>query len=798
MGKIIRKIFVWCVCFCISTSAWGQNTQKHSLSGVVTSATGEVLGLCSATVERASGGPTVGGVFSGQDGGFVISGIETGDYVFRVTHMAYEEYSQTLRLDHNITLDTIRLSPKAVKIDEVVVKGEFIRRMSNKYTVSMQGNPIAKGKSAYGVLGFLPGVTMHEGLKVNGLNVDRVYLNGRKLKRNDELGGIRAEDIESIEVTPVAGSAYGAQVVGGVIKIRLKKNLENGYYGNVNNNLSVDENGFKSESITGTINYRYKKWSVYDQAGYSYSDNFTERVTDGDYPGSQVRMNTDVANTTGTNTFSNILSLVYDIDEKQSLGGNFSYYGTRSDLSGRSLSETSDYSGSPLEWTSYKSQVNNRTDEYYGVLNYLLDLDEEGSNMNIQVDYTNTPVRNNGCYTYDYTSLVSGDSDLSQTRDMRDMNPDDLFNAEVHFEVMVGNSELDFGGYFASGNTTGKLVYQNYTSGNWVADSGQSDDFTNNGQDFNCYAEYISEIGRFSFNAGLNATWNTTRFTSFKEDTVVNRNYFGIYPDVGIACFFNRQKGTLVNVTYKRALSFPTYNLFNPVVIPLSDHSYSVGNPLLKPDSRHLLQVSYVLRNKWQVYYNYYRIDDVVFPKTFTDASDPLVTYVMPVNAGRQVAHMFGTGYPVKICKWWSMNPQAAFAIMKTSNPDVDYTGNVARLSINNSFSFKGNWGGSLSFRGATGQEEGYYKRTPSYGIDISGYKFLFKNRLLAGVGISSILFKNSDTSGIHNDYYNYQTRTVSPVTSLNFSLSYSFKSGGDKKAKKVDAERKSFGAPLE
>ena len=89
--------------------------------------------------------------------------------------------------------------------------------------MSCQIGSLSKGKNIEQVLTYLPGVSTAGGVSINGRSGTLVYIDNRKVTNPLELSTLRADNIKSVEVIPMASSEYGSEATGGVLKITMKK-----------------------------------------------------------------------------------------------------------------------------------------------------------------------------------------------------------------------------------------------------------------------------------------------------------------------------------------------------------------------------------------------------------------------------------------------------------------------------------------------------------------------------------------------------------------------------------------------
>ena len=169
------------------------------------------------------------------------------------------------------------MKPSSVMLDEVVVTANMVTREADRFVVNVAATPLSAGKTGKEMLALSPGVWITDkgDLSVNGRGGTQVIVNDRVLKETGEelvayLENLKAEDILKIEVIPYAGAEYDANATGGVIKITLKKQREEGLEGAVSMRYYtsiVDQKAWNYQPSLN-LNYKYNALSLYSEVGY--------------------------------------------------------------------------------------------------------------------------------------------------------------------------------------------------------------------------------------------------------------------------------------------------------------------------------------------------------------------------------------------------------------------------------------------------------------------------------------------------------------------------------------------------
>ena len=95
-----------------------------------------------ATVVLLAGTEQVAGTTTDEEGRFSFSA-HAGRYTLSVQHLSYENYSKEVEITEGIDLGNIVLKSSATKIDEVVVKGQLVRREADRFVVDVANSVAA-------------------------------------------------------------------------------------------------------------------------------------------------------------------------------------------------------------------------------------------------------------------------------------------------------------------------------------------------------------------------------------------------------------------------------------------------------------------------------------------------------------------------------------------------------------------------------------------------------------------------------------------------------------------------------
>ena len=325
--------------------AWGMflcslTSMGQTLSGRVLDNEKAALAYVTVTAQNQADTTQIHGGISDEAGKYQIK-LPKGKYILSFRFVGYKNQERTVSVNGDVVLPDIVMEEDVHQMKEVSVLANRITRKPDRFDVNLQNSTLSKGKNIEQVLSFLPGVNTIGGLSINGRSGTLVYIDNRKVTNPTELKTLRAEEIQRVEIIPIAGSEYGSEATGGVLKITLKKK-ESGFTGTVLNDLKMYDTGFKSDALGFIANYRYKNLGVYNMlvvgGGTFYPKDETKRVVY--FNGTSLDEYNRIKRS--SKELMNKLTLRYDISKRQDIAFHFGVSLTNDSLKRRSYGNIHD------------------------------------------------------------------------------------------------------------------------------------------------------------------------------------------------------------------------------------------------------------------------------------------------------------------------------------------------------------------------------------------------------------------------------------------------------------------------
>ena len=658
---MIKRLTFSLLLTCLYVPCFSQ--ERFVVRGRILDAESAPVPYCSVSILESRDSTVLGGAVSDTEGRYSLHFEQAGRYLLCYDHLAYESCYRTVEVPEAQTLPDVILRPASRHIDEVVVVARNTEYRAGRYEVNMLGNPIVRNRSVMQVLDLLPGLRVSGNtLFIKGTPVSVVYIDDRLVTDLGELSALRAEDVKSVEVQNKTGAAYSATTSGGIVRIRLKKLAAGSFYGNVSSSASVSRDGY-STGLALPFSAQCGRLGIYNYVSGFYGENETLDRTYSEFRNSGYSLDSEDRGRITSRNIRELLSLVYKINDRHSIGLGGQIFMGASDPS-----NTVHTTSAGLAWGDVPPQMPeagytlyrygggtlyNR--QYQGSLNYIFRFDTLGSRLSFKADYLHQNVDRN----YDY-----------DTRDFSRPEDAEPFSTELRREryKLLGHlfaSRLDLNKNFSEERSfSAGLSYDlRYADNNapvhrfeeeeWIPDPKMSTWFIDRTQSTGAYTQWADAYGKFSYQAGLRLQWDRIAYRNAENTGYEHRDYWRLFPELSLAYTFNPEKGTNINLDlYRSSGRLPDNNALSPRRVWQSQYSYTVGNENLEPGWGYDIDLSYTLRNKLTISYGgtWSRGSETM---TFYDPDDPNIVYTTKVNGEHGSAHNIWIDYTTLVTKWF-------------------------------------------------------------------------------------------------------------------------------------------------
>lgn len=601
MGKDLYKLYrqfstiVPMLIWAIGSSAYAQ------ISGdIVDSTSKKPIEFATVAVLDAAG-KISGGATCDTAGHFALPEIAPGAYNLSVSFVGYQTRQQPFVISGqggSLNVGKIELSPDNKALDEVIIRASkpMVEETEDGFVYNAENDLSAAGGTAADLMKNVPGlsVDMDGNLEMQGSAKIKILIDGKPsaiMAGNiaEALQQIPANMIDKVEVINTPSAKYSAEGTGGVINIITKKNTNlQGYRGGV----SVT-GGNRTNNINANLTSRIGKVGLRSSLGANTNRNFgngeNEQVYYAQRQASQINKYTN--NGQG---FNGMIGGDIDFNDKNNLSATLrvSKYNGTSDRTNKTLVTST----IPENLGNTLSNDRNTTDGKSASGNIDVNLDysrkfkQKGQELNLLMLYSR-----NDREGKNYTVRENMEDVINQ----RLQNNNDASITETTFQgdyvqplKKWGRFEVGAKAILRTNLSSYQLTSATSAEAPLVTDPRRTNLFTYHQDVYSTYLSYNFQVKK-KLNFRLGGRYEYTNiFADFiSNDTTLRKPYRTLMPNVTTSL---RLKGDQrISLNYSTQIFRAQIEYLNPYLDDSNERSIKVGNPNLRPELTHNVQLSY-------------------------------------------------------------------------------------------------------------------------------------------------------------------------------------------------------------
>lgn len=733
------------------------------------------------------------------EGRFEVREVAEGDYVFTINSVGYQEHKQNITLTATTSLGDITLSESAEVIEDVVVMGNLIKREADRFVMNnLSESTLAKGRDTYELLKLAPAVYADNNgtISINGKAGAKVLINEREVRMTSDqlmayLKAIPAENLQKIEIIPESGADYDADSANGIIKITLRKQRESGTSGSVamGGHFATTSTSY-TMGPNGNINHKNGKLNLYGNFSFQLTDADTSNLlmTEDTHYDNGAHLTSTTATKQHNQQEGGMVGAIYDLSERSSVGVEYNIWhkparpNTTSSTLGYILGDYEEFHESI--YTQLSGTLNQSA-----TANYIRSLDEQGSTLKLIADWANnrTEGENNNSNRLRTTlGGVEGATIDSLYRNSSTANYS-FYTLTAAVEKKISDlTTISFGAKYSLTDALSTTDYSYKRGEEWR-------DLTsyNTKTDYNehitaLYGIYSTRfLSGASLSAGLRA-----EYTAIPQ---LEERYLSLFPHLNASMPLNPMQTVILSATYKRAISRPSFWTMNPVRQQLSEYSYQVGNPDLKPVFANNFSLTGIFFYRYSLTIGASLQDNIINQLAVVDDADPTgrTLKYLHVNLNNVYQYYVQLAIPAQVTPWWNINGNLLGVmldqkIVATDSNDRTFT---AQGYLLNNFTLPKAWSIDFTWIFMTDAKIGNLQQEGTSNINLSLNKRFLEDRLSLGLSFNNLLDTSDQTVNASGE--GFHKRLYSPnlwKRSINFSIRYNFQSGKMFRAKSVES----------
>jgi len=738
---------------------------------------------------------------SNKAGKFSFAGIPYGNYFITVSSVNFSSVnSDMFSITENNTaalLDALILEPVAKNIAAVVVtsKKPLIEQKIDRMVVNVDASVTNVGSTALEVLEKSPGVSVDKdgNISLKGKSSVMVmidgkpsYLSGAELA--SLLSSMNSSQLSQIEIMTNPSAKYDAAGNAGVINIKTKKSITQGFNGSVTLNYGQGVYAKSNNSIT--LNYRTAKINTFLNYGYTINKGFMNFDIQRNFFGtdgtkiSELDQQSNRINQSKNNNLK--LGADYFINKQTTIGIVTTGFIAPQKQDGFTTSYLKDDNKNINSIEKTIRKVDNTWKNGTVNLNFHSALDSSKKDIAVNFDYLHYDFSGNQNITglsYD-PSLV-----LQSSNYLKNLLPltIDIYSGRIDYAQPLNNGvKLETGIKTSLVKTNNVSNFFNLSNNNWATDSVLSNTF-NYSENINAaYLNLNKKYGKWMVQAGVrleNTNYKGLQTSlSQKSDSSFNRNYTNLFPTAFISYEANGNNQLALSIG--RRIDRPAYQELNPFIGFIDKYTYSTGNPFLQPQFSTNIELSHSFKNLLITTINYSVVHDMI-NETLIHKDSVIISSVG--NIGTRYNYGITESASIPFTKWYSATLFANLYQNKYAGEINGYPFNAKQLTlslnVNNQFSFTNGWSAELSGNYTSrNRNEGQAILLPAGQVSAGIAKQLLNNKASIKFNVRDI-FYTQNPKEIQNFQDVQSTLKISRDTRV-FNIAFVYRFGASLKSK--------------
>lgn len=726
-----------------------------------------------------------------SSGKFVLENISSAEYILKFRLIGFKSNSQKIKYTGTpISLGNIVLQEDANLLNTVVVNSQKkqIQKTNEGFVFNAVSNISQTGGTAIDMLKNIPTVAVDadDAISLRG-KTPLILINGKNSAITN-MNQIPASSIESIEIITSPTAKYDANAESGIINIKLKKNNLNGL-----NGAAVLGGGFGAKGRMNSsvlLNNKTDKWNV----GLAYDNRFAGRTKS--IKGERTNYFIDdehfINQSRSDERTEGLQNLKLNVDFSPNDRNTISF-----EALGNMESQDND--------ETLKTDILNSSNQFYSsnkrhslelerskaaefAFNYDRKFSDDRKSLTASITTSYNFHRENtdiDTDNYDENYAPIGDTFWQRTHNYEKEN---ISNAIVNYAFPISEKsiiETGYKGIFRLFNSDFQSA--DLTNGEYVVNPMVSNIFDFNEQINAVYALWNSYSGskvnqKWKYNLGLRAENVSNNGATQNNSDHFSNDYLKIFPSGSVQ--LNLKSDEFLKFGYSKRINRPDLDDLNPFIDITDALNPHGGNPYLKPEIIHIVELSY--NKEWDKYSlsgnAFYRNANNTI-RQYGVLQDNGVILLQPQNIGNTVTYGLETIFSFKPISFYDGN------ISLTAFQQNINAGNLPQSEdvVSSAFSWYGKiinnftpWkGGKLqvigNYNSAVATAQG--KRIPIYNVDMGFQQKLGKSNARLGLVVTDMF--NTLESGYKNNTLLFRNNRTSKsdTRALMLTFAYTFRS---------------------
>lgn len=766
-----------------------KGTVKDESARIIETATITLIRNTDSTVTKMS--------VADRSGHYTIELVPAGSYMVMISAVGHQTaYSGPFEIspaNPEVDVKAIELLP-AVKTETgvtVVARRPLIEQKTDRTIVNVEAAVTNVGKSALEVLEKSPGITVDKdgNISLKGKSGVMVMIDGRPSYLSGQdlanmLRSMTASQLDQIEIMTNPPAKYDAAGNAGVINIKTKKNKQFGYSGSITTGYT--QAFFPRFNEAASFNYRNGKINLFSNLSYNRNHRRESLSIYRNFRTSGTKEITSIFDQVSnmqnrSHYYSAKVGMDYTASKKTTIGFVLNGYYNPSTWESITNSDIYDPNKVLLSKTGAYSENKEKWKNYSGNINLTTVFDSTGQELSANVDYVQYRSTSNQPLISSYYN-TSGQ--LTQTPDTLMGNlPQDItiYSAKADYtKPLKKGAKFEAGFKTSYVKTDNDANYDSLRNGQSYHDFNRSNHFVYEENINAAYVNYSRPLGKkWTGQFGLRVENTNAKGDQLTTGIRFSRHYTQLFPTAYLQYSANEKNQFVIN--YGRRINRPDYGDLNPFIHFLDRYTFEQGNPNLKPQFSHNIELSHTYKSFLTTTLNYSRTTDII-QQVIEQNELTNETFIKKANiASHEQVGLTVTAYK-EIKKWWSGSVYMNFANNHfkgiVNNDRISISTATFIIQMQQQFKWGKGWAGEVSGFYRTKGVEGVIFIEPIKQFNAGLSKQILKNKATVKLNFNDI-FRGSVFHG-YSKYSNVdaQFTNVNDQRSISMGFTWRFNKG--------------------
>ncbi|MEL7122413.1 MAG: TonB dependent receptor [Bacteroidota bacterium] len=577
---------------------------QNQVTGKVTDQQQQPLAFANVLLLNYADSSFVQGSITNDAGAFLMETVEAGKYFLSVSMIGYDTYQSspfsilaTENQNQNFDITLLEGSTSLAEIT-VVEKKPLLEQKIDRTIVNVQNSVVAAGSDVLTILERLPGIEVdriNNQIQMQGKEGVVVMLNGKMIRMDANglvqlLSGLNSNDIQTIELITTPPASFDAEGDAGIINIKTKKILDEGFNGSLSGNIAY---GLRPK-FGGGFNFNYKK----NKYNIFLSSTNTYTLSQEDITIFRQNNNENILTTTqifsdrpsSTGLYNYRLGMDYELSDRSTVGFLFSGYWRTWDMYSDMFSSIENNIGEAFS-TSNDAYEQNDWTHWMTNINFRHRFKDEGT-LNIDFDYLEFSEQNPITYLENF---MDADANTFDIRDYFSQRLTDVDFQVVKIDYAKSLSEqwsFEAGIKGALSSFINDTELANLENGAYISDPRFTDVYSLSEKLGAIYSSFeFNPNNKLSIKAGLRYEYYDSDLTAEVEGDILLQNYGRLFPSAFLS--YQLSSTQKVSFSYSRRITRPSIRYVTPAFIFWGYNTVLSGNPDIRPTFSDRLNISY-------------------------------------------------------------------------------------------------------------------------------------------------------------------------------------------------------------